>query len=132
MRKRFIAAALGGLLLAGMAYAQSGSHTHASHGGQVQKIGKYEAELVLKGSELTLYLNDENDKPADAARFSAVAAVLAKGNQQKSVELKPGGENKMVGKMDFPIDDKLRATVTLSSGSTELGKGRYSLDAAKR
>ena len=80
---------------------------------------------------MTLYLNDENDKPADAANFAATSLVLAKGNQQKSVELKPAGGNKLVGKGDFQVEDKVRATVTLVASGSELGKARYSLDAKR-
>jgi hypothetical protein len=54
--------------------------------------------------------------------------VLAKGNEQKTVELKPAGENKLAGKADFPVEGEFRATVTLKSGGSELGKARYSLD----
>ena len=91
------------------------------------KIGAYEAELVVKGSDVTLYLNNEKDEKIDASGFTATAVVLAKGNQQKSLELAPAGENKLVGKIDFPIEGKFRATVTLKTASGEVGKGRYNL-----
>jgi hypothetical protein len=108
------------------------SHSHADHGGQVQKIGKYEGELVVKGGELTLYVNDENDKPANASGFAATAIVLAK-DGQKTIDLKPAGENKLAGSGEFqPADGKIRATVTLTADGRELGKGRYNIDAAKR
>lgn len=132
IRRRMALATLALTLLGGQAWAQHSGHAHATHGGQVQKIGKFEAELVVKGTELSLYLNDEKDKPADAAKFAATAVVLAKGNQQKSVELKPAGGNKLLGKGDFEVDDKVRATVTLSAAGSELGKARFTIDAPKR
>ena len=46
----------------------------------------------------------------------------------RTVELKPAGDNRLAGKVDFPIEGKLRATVTLKMGDAEIGKGRYSLD----
>jgi hypothetical protein len=97
------------------------------NGGQQQKIGGYEAELVVKGTELTLYLTDVQEKKADANGFSASATVLAK-DGQKTVPLTPAGANKLAGKGDFVIDGKLRATVTLLRGTTEIGKGRYNMD----
>ena len=133
MRNRRFAIASIALLFsaAGALAQQAGGHAHASNGGQVQKIGKYEAELVVRGTELTLYLNDENDKPAEASSFAATALVLAKGNQQKAIELKPAGGNKLVGTGDFQFDDKVRATVTLLASGNEVGKARYSLDAKR-
>lgn len=105
-------------------------HSHASpNGGQIQKIGSYEGELVLKGSDVTLYVVDGDEKKVDAAPLSATATVLAKGNVQKTVELKPAGDNRLTGKVDFPIEGKFRATVALRTPSGEAGKARYSLDA---
>lgn len=132
MKKPFLNFALYAALIitsGGVAQAQH-AHSHAPpNGGQVQKIGKYEAELAVKGSQATLYVTDESDKKIDAKNMSASAVVLAKGNQQKTVEMKSGGENKLTASVDFPIDGKFRATVTLRDGNSEVGKARYSLDA---
>jgi hypothetical protein len=110
------------------ATARAQAHGHSHHGGQEVKIGSYEAELVVKGSQMVLYLNDAKDQKVDASKFTATAIVLARGNQQKSVELAPSGENKLMGTIDFPVDGKLRATITLKTSSGEVGKGRYNLD----
>jgi hypothetical protein len=106
-------------------------HGHSHHGGQEVKIGAYEAELVVKGSDVTLYLNDAQDHKIDASKFTATAVVLAKGNQQKTLQLAPAGENRLLGKIDFPIEGKFRATVTLKTSSGEVGKGRYNLDMSR-
>ncbi|MDX2264776.1 MAG: hypothetical protein NW215_07370 [Hyphomicrobiales bacterium] len=103
-------------------------HAKAENGGQIEKIGSYEGELVVKGGELALFVRDEKDKVVDVASMSAVAVVLVKGNEQKTVELKPAGANKMTGMIDFPVDGKLRATVSLKAGAVSLGKARYTLD----
>lgn len=115
------------------AWAQGQGHSHAAaHGGQIQQIGTYEAELVVKGSELMLYVVDEKEQKVDASKLSATAVVLAKGNEQKTIELKPAKDNMLSGKAEFPVDGKFRATVTLKAGSTEVGKGRYNLDVIGR
>lgn len=114
-----------------LALAQAHSHG-AEHGGQVQKIGSYEAELVVKGSDAMLYVLDDKEKKVDASKFSATAMVLAKGNEQKTLELKPASDNMLSGKLDFPVEGKFRATVTLKTGSTEVGKGRYNVDVTSR
>ena len=105
-------------------------HSHAApNGGQIQDIGAFEGELVVRGAQATLFLVDKAEKKIDATALTASAVVLAKGNQQKTVELKPAGENKLVGTVDFPVEGKFRATVTLRTASGEAGKARYSLDA---
>lgn len=109
------------------AFAQAHSHA-AANGGQIQNIGKYEAELVVRGNDVMLYLVDDKEQKVDASKFNASAVVLAKGNEQKTLELKPSGANMLSGKSDFAVDGKFRATVTLKSGGSEVGKGRYSLD----
>ena len=123
--------AAGFILAPVLALAQAHSHG-PQHGGQVQKIGAYEAELVVKGTDAMLYVVDDKEKKIDASKFSATATVLAKGNEQKTLELKPANDNILSGKVDFPVEGKFRATVTLKSGSSELGKGRYNVDVAGR
>lgn len=110
--------------------AQGGhGHAHAApNGGQIQQIGSIEGELVVKGSDVTLFLVDDQEKKVDAASYAATASVLAKGNQQKTVELKPAGDNKLAARIDFPVEGKFRASLSLKKGTAEVGKARYTLD----
>ena len=123
------ALALGILLAPTIAAAQGHGHSH--RGGQEVRIGTYEVELTVAGAEMTLHVNDTNDQKVDAEGFSATAVVLAKGNQQKTVELAHAGENKLVGTIDFATDARFRATVTLRTPKGEVGKGRYNLDVTR-
>jgi nitrogen fixation protein FixH len=133
MRRIRTAIVLSALLAPAAAYAQGKGHAHAAtNGGQIQQIGSYEGELVVKGADVMLYVVDETEQKVDASKLSATAVVLAKGNEQKTVELKPAKDNVLSGKADFPVDGKFRATVTLKSGAAEVGKGRYSLDVTAR
>lgn len=118
------------VFLPATAWAQAHSHSHpAPNGGQIQNIGTYEAELVVKGSDVTLFVVDDKEQKVDSSKLSATAVVLAKGNEQKTIDLKPSGENKLSGKVNFPVEGKFRATVTLKTPSGEAGKGRYNLEA---
>jgi len=131
MLKSRILLAAGLVLSPAVVLAQAHSHG-AEHGGQVHKLGSYEAELVVKGTDAMLYVVDDKEQKVDASKFSAIAVVLAKGNEQKILELKPAKDNMLSGKVDFPVEGKFRATVTLKSGSTEVGKGRYNVDVTGR
>lgn len=112
-----------------VAWAAQG-HGHSHKGGQEQKIGNLEAELVVKGKEIALYINDKNDKPVDAKDYKASAEILAK-DGKKVVELSPSGGNKLSATFDFTVEGKFRATVTLANANAEIGKGRYNLDVGK-
>ena len=87
---------------------------------------------MVKGSELMLYDVDDKEQKVDGSKFSATAVVLAKGNQQKVVDLATAKDNMLPGKVDFPVEGKFRTTVTLRSGSTEIGKGRYTVTLTAR
>jgi hypothetical protein len=61
-----------------------------------------------------------------------MAQVLARGNEQRVVELRPVGENRLAGRVDFPVEGRFPVTVTLrEAGGGEVGRGRYSLDPAR-
>lgn len=124
------ALALALLLAPGVTIAEPG-HGHSHRGGQEVRIGIYEVELVVSGSEMTLHINDTKDQKVDSTGFSATAIVLAKGNQQRTVELAHAGDNRLVGKLDFATDPRFRATITLRNAKGEVGKGRYNLNVTR-
>ena len=132
MQRRLIlaygAAALTSLLpAAGQAQGASGGHGHA-HSGQEQKIGPYEVELTIRGSEATLTILDDKEQPVDATRIGATAIALARGNERRTVEFRHAGANRLGARLDFPFDGKFRATVTLRGPSGSLGSARYNVD----
>ena len=114
----------------GRAHAQSGQQRHV-HTGQEQKIGPYEIELAVKGSEATLAISDERDQPVDASAFSATAVALARGNERRTMEFRPAGANRLAARVDFPFDGKFRATVTLRGPGGDLGQARFNVDATR-
>ena len=130
---QFITAAFAAVLVLVPAgsFAQTHGHGpgHPHQGGQTQIIGPYEVELAVKGTEVTLFILDDKDQKVDASGLSGSAEVLAAGNERKTVELKPAGDNKLVAKVEFAVEGKFRATVTLRNAQGgEVGKNRYSVD----
>lgn len=120
-------------LLAAMpaaAQTQGGhSHAQAAHGGHVQKIGQYEVEFLARDGQIMIYVLDEQDRPVDASQFRATAVVLARGNEQRSVELSPSGGNRLAARLEFPVEARVRATVTLRAATgSEIGRGRFTFD----
>lgn len=107
-------------------------HDHAPpNGGQIRKIGTYEAELVLKGREVSLFVTNHLEEKVDGSKFSATMSVLMPDNQQKVIELTPMGENRLGAHIDFSLAARIRAVVTLRMSNSEIGKGRYSMGTAQ-
>ena len=131
MRRRIlVGAAMASLMTPALARSQGTGHGHA-HTGQEQKIGSYEVELVVRGSEASLAISDARDQPVEASGFSAIAVVLARGNERRTVEFRPAGGNRLAGKVDFPFDGKFRATVTLRGPGGDLGSARFNVDSVR-
>lgn len=129
IRGAILGASLALGLFAASTSAMAQGHSHAApNGGQIQQMGAYEGELVVKGAEVMLYVVDAQEKKVNVAGFSATATVLAKGNEQKTVTLAPAGDNKLVGRVDFPVDGKFRATVSLKPSTGDAVRARYSID----
>jgi hypothetical protein len=129
LRRRYIPGLAAAVLMPASAWAQAGGHSHATNGGQDQKIGTHEAELVARSGQIQLHIRDAQDRPVDATQFRATAVILARGNEQRSVEMTPAGENRLAGPLNFPIDGRVRATITLRTASgAEVGRARYTVD----
>lgn len=109
------------------AQGASGGYGHA-HTGQEQKIGRYEVELVVRGTEATLLVRDEREQPVDAASLGATAVALARGDERRTLHFRPAGDNRLVTRIDFPFEGKFRATVTLRGPGGDLGTGRLNVD----
>ncbi|MBS7813620.1 hypothetical protein [Roseococcus pinisoli] len=133
-RRNLLAAATGlatlALPFAGQAQNAAGGHRHVHSGAEV-RIGAFEAELVVRGSEATLTIVDANEQPVDAARFRATAVALGRGNERRNMEFRPAGANRLTSAVDFPFDGKFRATVTLHGPDGLIGTGRYNVDASR-
>lgn len=120
--KKFVAVLAAGL----MTFAVSAQADEAKYGGQVKKIGAYEGELVVKGSDVHLYVIKDH-KPMNPTASMSANVRLFVNNAESTVELKPEG-NKLVGKASAPTTGNVRAMTTLADGGKEVGKAQYNLN----
>jgi hypothetical protein len=127
MQRRFLAALATGLVASAAPALAQQPHGHA-HQGQEVKIGHLEVELVVRPGEATLLLLDAQERPVEAARFSASAVVLARGNERRTIEFRPVTANRLIAPIDFAFDGKFRATVTLRGPDGVVGTGRFNVD----
>jgi hypothetical protein len=79
--RRTLLAALAALV-PGAALAHLPAGGRGPNGGQVQDVGPYHGEMVVKDGEITLFLFDHNDRPVSARAASGSAIVLSEGRQQ--------------------------------------------------
>lgn len=90
-----------------------GERPQAAHGGDVQDAQGFWVELVVKGTDVTVYVLSEDQKPVPAQQVSGSATVLIDGKIYK-VELSPGEEaNSVKGKLPVPATGRLVATLAL-------------------
>jgi hypothetical protein len=89
-----------------------GERPQAALGGDVQDAQGVWVELVVKASDVTVYVMTEDNKPIPAAQISGTATVLVEGKVYR-VELKPGQANSVEGKLPVAASGKVVATVAL-------------------
>jgi hypothetical protein len=85
--------------------------TKGPQGGHMVDAGKQHWELVAKGSELTLYVMDEDEKPINIGGGTAKAQVLVAGKLY-NVEFKYAGGNIWNTTGDFTAAKGMRVIVT--------------------
>ncbi|ODT19703.1 MAG: hypothetical protein BGN89_17640 [Alphaproteobacteria bacterium 64-6] len=103
-------------------------HTHATpqHGGVLEDVGEYHAELVAKDGKLTIYLRDEEAKDTPAEGFKASVLLTAGSQRVGPIQLAPAGGNKLEGAANaIPAGATAILTLTDKSGAT--AQARYKL-----
>ena len=109
------------LLAATTAYAHGPSK--GTNGGRLVDAGDYHVEIVAKGTSLSVYINDDQDKPIDAKGFKATGIFVVAGKPQR-VELVPQSANKLSGTTQaaLPANPKGVVQITLPNGKTVQAK----------
>jgi hypothetical protein len=100
-------------LAPGNAFAHS--VVNGPHGGEVEDAtpGPIHIETVVKGTTVTVYLADENDKALPVTGATGTVIVLA--NQKKfSIPLAPTDAGMLTGTGSFASDPNMKALVTLT------------------
>lgn len=103
------------LALAPVATLAHGEAPRAAHGGIVREAQELWLELVVKGTDVTVYVLDESRRPVPASQVSGSATVLVGGKSYK-VDLSPAGADGVHGKLPVAATDTVVATVSLNIG----------------
>ncbi|MDN3626863.1 adenylosuccinate synthase [Methylobacterium isbiliense] len=112
--RRFAAALLLALALTPGTVSAHGEAPRAAHGGLMQEAQALWVELVVKGTDVAVYVVDHDHKPVPAAQVSGTATVLV-GGQSYKVELNAAGDC-VQGRLPAPVTGNVVATVALKVG----------------
>jgi len=85
----------------------------AAHGGQVQEAAEHWVELVVRGDQVTVYVNEADSRPLPAKEWTGKATVLA-GNKTEAVALIAAEGNSATGKLAAPATGRVTAVLQLT------------------
>ncbi|HWW70476.1 MAG TPA: hypothetical protein VN089_11090 [Duganella sp.] len=119
MMKKF----LGTMVLSAAAltagYAVAHGSPVANHGGIAQAVGETWLELVVRGDQVDLYLQDDGDDMASADVTGKITLVTAAGKRE--FVLKPAGGNKLEAKAPGAAKaGKVLALLTMADKKTRV------------
>jgi protein-disulfide isomerase len=115
MMRRFAVPLLVALALTPGAVLAHGEAPRAAHGGLMQEAQELWVELVVKGTDVAVYVVDEARKPVPATQISGTATVLV-GGQSYKVELSASGGDGVLGRLPAPVTGNVVAVVALKVG----------------
>ncbi|WP_425067009.1 hypothetical protein [Reyranella sp.] len=122
--KKFLILAFA-ILWTGAAAAQ---HSHGStkgpNGGVVQDVAGVHAELVMAGNTVTLYILDENNKPATAKGFSG-SVLIVSGSTRETVQLTASSDNALRGEAKSAIPAGATVTLVLKNAAGKSGQVKF-------
>ena len=104
-----------GLSLAPLPVAAHGEAPTPSHGGMMQEAAEMWVELVVNGTDVSVYVLDESRQPMPASQVTGTATVLVAGKAHK-VSLTPAGTNSLHGTLPVEATGRIAATVSLKTG----------------
>lgn len=111
-------------------HEEQGPSVKGSHGGPVQHLGAYEAELVVKGRSIVLYLTDPaTGKPAQIDGMKATIFVVQGSNRKATIILTPKN-NTFQASAEIPRSADAVVSIQLPGGKSsqarfELGRHQH-------
>ena len=82
------------------------------NGGLVVDAAGHHVEMVAKGTDLVLYLTEEDDKPLASAGAKNARAIVQDKGKTTTVPLSPAQPNKLVGTLPSPLGSGARVVVS--------------------
>lgn len=83
------------------------------NGGQMRMAGAYHFELLVKGSEMTVWITDHGGNKVSAQGASGTATVLS-GKAKGLVKLQAAGDNMLKGSGQFETSPDMKVAVSIT------------------
>lgn len=103
------------------------AHPKAKHGGMMDDIGEYHAELLVAAGKITIFLGDHDGKDTAADGFKASVLITQGSQRMGPFELTPAGGNKLEGSGPATAPKGARAILTLVDKAGKSAQERYEL-----
>ena len=94
------------------------------NGGAVVHAGDYHVEMTAKGTALTVYLLDDDDKALTTKGFKGTGIFAIDGKPVR-IELRPDGQNKLVGQSTVPLRNPLKGAVQITTPSGKTAQAKF-------
>jgi hypothetical protein len=122
IKMRFLLACFLSFFSAQMALAHAPST--GPQGGMRVDAGSYHVELVVKGSQVDVYVSDEAYKPVAVTGFGGTAILIVDGQRQK-IELQPKTENRLSGIASSALNGSLKGAVQIKPPNGAMVQGVF-------
>jgi hypothetical protein len=99
--------------------------TKGPNGGPVVDSAGHHIEMVAKGTELVLYLTEENDKPLASAGTKGARAIVQDGGKTATVPLQPAEPNRLVGTLAQPLGPGARVVISATMADGHAVQARF-------
>jgi hypothetical protein len=113
----------------GHSHSKGEKHAHptAKHGGVIDDVGEYHAELVVKDGKITIHVLDHDGKDAATDGYKASVLITAGSQKLGPFALQPAGGNKLEGAGAASVPAGSRAILTLVDKGGKSAQARYEL-----
>ena len=96
----------------------------APHGGQLRMVQQYHFELVVKASEVSVYVTDHSGKKQGTQGATGTATLLSD-TGKASVKLAPAGDNQMKGTGQFKLAPDMKVVVSIALAGQPALQARF-------
>ena len=122
MKTRWIGALFFPFLFAAVASAHGPKL--GPNGGPVVHAGEYHVEMVAKGTALTVYLLDDDEKAVTTKGYKGTGIFAVDGKPVR-IALTPDGPNKLVGQSVVPLTNPLKGAVQITTPAGKTAQAKF-------
>ena len=94
------------------------------NGGPVVHAGDYHVEMIAKGTALTVYLLDDDEKAVTTKGYKGTGIFAVDGKPVR-IELTPNGQNKLVGQSTVPLTNPPKGAVQITTPSGKTAQAKF-------